>query len=82
MCVCGVGRGRRPSIDSFHLQGLRWIHCPSHVGMPGNDRSDRLASIAPIAGTITTDKKRHREDHMRTYASRRCENKLYRGVKN
>lgn len=33
-----------------------WIYCPGSAGVQGNERAERLASIAPATRTVTMDK--------------------------
>ena len=36
------------SMVGMHLPKLRWVYCPGHAGMMGNDRADRLAGKATL----------------------------------
>lgn len=43
-------------VNNSSLQCPAWIYCPNHAAVPGNERADRLASIATGAATITPKK--------------------------
>ena len=34
---------------------MRWIFCPGHAGVKGNERADQLAGSATIEGVLTLD---------------------------
>ena len=40
------------AMHSLRLQRLLWVYCPGHVGVSGNERSDRLASTANITSGL------------------------------
>jgi ribonuclease HI len=44
------------SIRASDLKCLVWIYCPGHAGVQGNERADRLASGAPVIGSLDMDK--------------------------
>ena len=44
------------AVYSLQLQRLLWIYCPSHVGVSGNGRADRLASTADITSGLQLDR--------------------------
>ena len=35
-----------------HLRKLLWVHCPGHTGVKGNDRADKLATIATLTSGL------------------------------
>ena len=37
------------------IEMLKWIFCPGHAGVIGNERADFLAGQAPISGALTLD---------------------------
>ena len=39
-------------MHSLRLQRLLWIYCPGHVGVSGNERTDRLASTIDITSGL------------------------------
>ena len=43
------------AINESNLQKLLWIFCPGHAGVHGNERADKLAGMADIAGELTLD---------------------------
>ena len=43
------------SIRQSHLQSVRWIFCPGHAGVLGNERADALAGEALNECTLTLD---------------------------
>ena len=40
------------AMHSLWLQRLRWIYCPGHARVSGNERADRLASTADITSGL------------------------------
>ena len=42
-------------INGSKLDNVRWIFCPGHAGVKGNERADELAGQAKIRGTLTHD---------------------------
>ena len=38
------------SMFGIHLPKTRWVYCPGHAAVKGNDRADRLAGTATITG--------------------------------
>ena len=42
-------------INGTNLNSIRWIFCPGHAGVRGNERADELAGQAQIGGTLTLD---------------------------
>ena len=40
------------SKHSLQLQRLLWIYCPGHAGVSGNERADRLTSMADISSGL------------------------------
>ena len=43
------------SIRQSNLQSVRWIFCPGHAGVLGNERADALAGEASNECTLTLD---------------------------
>ena len=43
------------SINRSNLQCVRWIFCPGHSGVHGNERADALADQALNESTLTLD---------------------------
>ena len=43
------------SIKQSNLQSVRWIFCPGHSGVRGNERADALADLAVNESTLTLD---------------------------
>ena len=43
------------SIRQSSLQCVRWIFCPGHAGVRGNERADALAGEATTESTLTLD---------------------------
>ena len=43
------------SIKQSNLQTVRWIFCPGHSGVRGNERADALADLAVNESTLTLD---------------------------
>ena len=44
-----------PSIKDSQLQSLKWLFCPGHSGVQGNERADNLAGTAAVDNNITLD---------------------------
>ena len=42
-------------LSQSSTQSLRWIFCPGHSGVRGNERVDALAGQATTASTLTLD---------------------------
>ena len=40
------------SMSKLHLKRLLWVYCPGHAGVKGNERADRLAGQAKVAGSM------------------------------
>ena len=40
------------SMVDIHLPKLRWVYCPGHAGVKGNDRADRLAGKATLTSGL------------------------------
>lgn len=40
-------------LESSRVRNIVFVCCPVHAGVSGNERANRLASIAPLAGAIT-----------------------------
>ena len=38
------------------LERLTWVYCPGHAGVRGTERADRLATAAPLVGTMQMHK--------------------------
>ena len=43
------------SINQSNLQSIRWIFCPGHAGVRGNERADALAGQATVESGLTLD---------------------------
>ena len=43
------------SINQSNLQSVRWIFCPGHSGVRGNERADALADLAINESALTLD---------------------------
>ena len=43
------------SINQSNLQSVRWIFCPGHSGVRGNERADALADLAINESVLTLD---------------------------
>ena len=43
------------SIKQSNLQCIRWIFCPGHAGVSGNERADALAGQATVESNLTLD---------------------------
>ena len=43
------------AIKQSNLQSVRWIFCPGHSGVRGNERADALADLAVNQSTLTLD---------------------------
>ena len=43
------------SIQQSNLQCIRWIFCPGHAGVSGNERADALAGQATTESNLTLD---------------------------
>ena len=48
------GLPRHTAIHSIWKQRLLWFYCPGHNGVWGNEKADRLASIADITSDVQT----------------------------
>ena len=46
---------RVTAIKQSNLQSVRWIFCPGHSGVRGNERADALADLAVNQSTLTLD---------------------------
>ena len=44
-----------PAIKDSQLQSLKWLFCPGHSGVQGNERADTLAGTAAVDNNITLD---------------------------
>ena len=40
------------SVVDIHLEKLPWVYCPGHVGVKGNDRTDRLTGKATLTNSL------------------------------
>ena len=43
------------SIQQSNLQSIRWMFCPGHAGVSGNERADAVAGQALTESTLTLD---------------------------
>ena len=50
---------RREWMDAIRnspLRSIKWIYCPGHAGIGGNEKADQLATEAVVGGTVGLDK--------------------------
>src|SRR5579871_6545660 len=64
--ICSYRLSHQTNHFHYFYHHLVWIYCPGHAGVRGNERADRLASRAPLTGTLVLD----RSDILRSLCER------------